>query len=88
MACNACNAYDRLGGMANSKTSDPAAILAGLGASWSPDFDAYAAGGLDPARVRCALCGKAPCDCPEFGTLEYFALIDARHGRKEKKDHA
>ena len=28
-----------------------------------------------------ALCQHAPCDCPPFGTPEYFALIDARHGR-------
>jgi hypothetical protein len=48
---------------------------------WSPDFDAYATGELPPERVRCVLCLTAPCSCPPFGTPEYFALIDARHGR-------
>lgn len=52
-----------------------------LGAKWSPDLDAYASGQLDISQVRCALCTHAPCDCPEFGTPEYFALIDKRHGR-------
>ncbi len=61
--------------------SDPVAAVARLGAIWSPDFDAYASGQLDASRVRCALCGHAPCDCPEFGTPAYFDLIDARHGR-------
>jgi len=51
---------------------------------WSPDFDAYASGKLDISRVRCALCQHSPCDCPEFGTPEYFALIDQRHGRTER----
>ncbi|GLY82052.1 hypothetical protein [Actinoallomurus iriomotensis] len=53
----------------------------GLSVKWSPDFDAYASGQMDISAVRCALCGNAPCDCPEFGTPEYFALIDRRHGR-------
>lgn len=48
---------------------------------WSPDFDAYASGELDASKVRCVLCGQAPCMCPPFGTPEYFALIDYRHGR-------
>ena len=56
--------------------------LANLGAIWSPDFGAYASGQLDIWRVRCALCQHCPCDCPEFGTPEYFDLIDRRHGRK------
>jgi hypothetical protein len=34
------------------------------------------------SRVRCVLCRNAPCDCPEFGTPEYFALIDKRHSKR------
>jgi hypothetical protein len=60
---------------------DPVELLAALGALISPDFDAYAAGELDAAEVRCVLCERAPCGCPPFGTPEYFALIDRRHGR-------
>jgi hypothetical protein len=60
---------------------DPAKILAGLGARYSPDFDAYARGELDARKIRCVLCGKAPCECPPFGTPEYFALLDRVHGR-------
>lgn len=47
----------------------------------SPDLDAYASGGMDASKVRCALCASAPCACPEFGSDEYFALLDRRHGR-------
>jgi hypothetical protein len=60
---------------------DPKGTADALGAIWSPDVEAYAAGQLDASQVRCALCTHAPCDCPEFGTPEYFALIDRRHGR-------
>jgi len=42
---------------------DPIEILNTLGATWSPDFDAYASGQLDISRVRCVLCGHAPCEC-------------------------
>lgn len=49
---------------------------------WSPDFDRYAAGELAIADVRCALCGHTPCDCPPFGSPEYFELIDRRHNHK------
>jgi predicted dienelactone hydrolase len=52
-----------------------------LGAIWSPDFDAHTSGQLDASRVRCVLCLHSPCDCPTFGTPEYFALLDRRHGR-------
>lgn len=62
---------------------DPVAALDTLGAIWSPDFDAYASGQLPADQVRCVLCLAAPCRCPEFGTPEYFALIDARHGRRD-----
>jgi hypothetical protein len=50
-----------------------------LGAQWSPDFDAYASGKV--STPRCALCRKSPCECPEFGTPEYFALLERRHGK-------
>jgi len=43
--------------------ADPRGALDALGARWSPDLDAYAAGQLDVSRVRCVLCGKAPCTC-------------------------
>lgn len=62
--------------------ADTAALLAELGAVWSPDLGAYVAGVLDVRGLRCALCQHAPCDCPPFGTPGYFALIDARHGRQ------
>lgn len=47
---------------------------------YSADFDAYAEGRIGAAQVRCALCQHTPCDCPEFGTPEYFELINRRHG--------
>jgi hypothetical protein len=62
-------------------TRDLVAALNSLGAMRSPDFDAYASGQLDAGRVRCVVCGHAPCGCPEFGTPEYFDLIDRLHGR-------
>jgi predicted dienelactone hydrolase len=52
-----------------------------LGAQWSPDVDAYAAGQISAAQVRCVLCGHAPCDCPPFGSDAYFAMLDRVHGR-------
>lgn len=64
--------------------STPGEMLEQLGAVWSPDFDAYASGQLDLSRVRCALCKLAPCKCPEFGSDEYFALIDRVHGRTRR----
>lgn len=60
---------------------DAVAAVAELGALWSPDFDAYASGELPASAVRCVLCLVAPCECPPFGTPEYFALLDRRHGR-------
>jgi hypothetical protein len=62
---------------------DPAAALGQLGAIWSDDFDAYAAGERDSAKLHCALCQCAPCRCPAFKTPEYFALLDQRHGRRQ-----
>ncbi len=61
---------------------DPRSLLSQLSAAWSPDFDAYATGQLDASQVRCVLCTRAPCRCPEFGTSEYLALLDKRHGRR------
>jgi hypothetical protein len=67
--------------MGRRKSTDPVKLVNRLGAKWSPDFDAYASGRLDASEVRCVLCGHAPCDCPAFGSDEYFALIDRVHGR-------
>ncbi len=69
------------GALVVTEALSPAAALGKLGAVWSDDFDAYADGELDISQVHCALCQCAPCRCPEFGTPEYFALIDFRHGR-------
>jgi hypothetical protein len=44
---------------------DPLAVLEQLGARWSPDLDAYLNGERDPAKLRCVLCTKAPCECRE-----------------------
>lgn len=60
---------------------DPREALEALGAAYSPDLDAYASGARPASRVRCALCGLAPCACPPFGSAAYFALTDAAHGR-------
>lgn len=46
----------------------------------SPDLSAYASGELAAHEVTCALCQQAPCNCPEFGSAEYFDLLDQRHG--------
>ncbi|MBN1172720.1 MAG: hypothetical protein JXA67_11150 [Micromonosporaceae bacterium] len=62
--------------------ADPVNLLNQLGAQWSPDMGAYLAGDIELADMRCALCGGKPCQCPPFGTSEYFALIDRVHGRK------
>jgi hypothetical protein len=67
--------------MARRTAIGPAEALKQLSAIWSPDFGAYASGQFDGSRVRCVPCQHAPCDCPPFGTPEYFALIDARHDR-------
>jgi hypothetical protein len=62
----------------------PAEALDTLGAVWSPDFAAYAAGELDATAVRCVLCQHAPCDCPPFGSAAYFAALDRLHGREPR----
>jgi hypothetical protein len=63
--------------MAKPKTAKEA--LDQLGAKWSPDLDAYASG--KTSSPRCVLCLATPCECPPFGTPEYFALLDKRHRR-------
>lgn len=55
---------------------DPVDALDQLGAVWSPDFDAYASGQLDISRVRCVLCGKAPCAC-RFCELRHVSYLGA-----------
>lgn len=64
------------------RPADPEKILDSLGAVWSPDADAFFQGKQPAGGYRCALCQHAPCDCPPFGTPEYHALTDRRHGRK------
>ena len=46
-----------------SNQPHPVEIVNQLGAKWSLDFDAYASGQLDISKVRCVLCGQAPCQC-------------------------
>ncbi|GAB3902412.1 hypothetical protein ACFQ1S_02060 [Kibdelosporangium lantanae] len=58
--------------------SDPVDVVNQLGAIWSPDFDRYAETG-DLTDMVCVLCTKSPCQCPPFGTPEYFALVAKRH---------
>lgn len=61
---------------------DPVAAARALGAIWSEDLDAYAAGQIDAGRITCALCLCRPCRCPPFGSPDYMRLLDARHGRR------
>ncbi len=61
--------------------TDPVDAVNTLGALWSDDFDRYASGEIEVSQVRCVLCRHAPCDCPPFGSPEYYALVDRRHGR-------
>lgn len=67
--------------MSQDQPQDPREILDSLGTLWSDDFSAYASGEISADQVTCVLCMCAPCRCPAFGTPEYFALIDFRHGR-------
>jgi hypothetical protein len=64
-----------------SKPNTAKEVLDQLGAKWSPDMDDFVSGKIDLSQMRCALCTENPCVCPEFGTPEYFALIDKRHGK-------
>ncbi len=62
----------------------PVDAVNGLGAVWSPDFDAHAEGRLDLSQVRCLMCGQAPCQLdqhPPFASPEYMARLDALHRR-------
>ena len=43
--------------------ADPMAALRALGCRVSPDLGDYASGRLPLSRVRCVLCGVAPCRC-------------------------
>lgn len=52
-----------------------------LGALWSSNFDDYAAGRIEAHQIVCVLCETSPCTCPPFGSDEYLALMDRRHGR-------
>lgn len=64
------------------QTSDAAtAAVNELGAVWSSDFDRYACGEIGASEIRCVLCEQTPCQCPPFGSAEYFALMDRRHGK-------
>jgi len=66
--------------MPNQQT-DPVKALKRLGGKFSDDLGAYASGRIDASQVRCVLCEHVPCDCPPFGSGEYFALVDRVHGR-------
>lgn len=61
--------------------TDPMSQLDQLGAIVSPDLDAYAAGQIEAGSLTCALCMRAPCRCPRFGSRAYLALCDVRHGK-------
>ena len=62
---------------------DAQEVLTVLGAKWSPDFDAFAEGRIDADQSQCVLCGQRPCNCPDFGTPEYFDLLNRLHGRSK-----
>lgn len=66
--------------LTDADTDDIVDTLDRLGAVWSPDLDAYAAGQIDAAAIRCVLCGQAPCKCAPFGSPEYLAAVDRLHG--------
>lgn len=68
--------------MAKPRRMTPTEALEALDPKVSPDFDDYAAGRIDASQIRCVLCTHVPCDCPPFGTDEYFALLDWLHGRR------
>lgn len=68
-------------GETGEQSLDPVAALSALGALWSDDFGAYASGKISADQITCVLCMCSPCRCPAFGTPEYFALMDSRHGR-------
>ena len=56
--------------------TDPAEMVNALGAVWSPNLDAYAAGDVD--SPQCVLCGPV-CECRPFADRkpsEYDDLSD------------
>lgn len=58
---------------------DPVAAVDELGAVWSPTLDQHiATGGAVP--LVCVLCQISPCACPPFGSDEYLAQFNRRHG--------
>lgn len=65
-----------------NESIDAVRFLRACDAIFAPNFDMYAGGMIDLSKLICALCRKNPCGCPEFGSAEYLALIDERHGRK------
>ena len=69
--------------MARTKKTATDAVNA-LGAIWADDFDAYASGEIGAGQLRCVLCEQKPCQCPPFGTPEYLALVDKRHGKARR----
>lgn len=58
--------------MENTSKSNAVAIVESLGGIIAND--------LDSPSPTCVLCTHRPCDCPPFGTAEYFALLNRRHG--------
>lgn len=65
-----------------ASNAGPVAAVDQLGAAWSPDLDAYAAGEIDAAAIRCVLCKTAPCSCAPFGSPAYLAAVDRLHGTR------
>jgi hypothetical protein len=59
-------------------------VVNALGALWAEDFDAYASGEIGADQLRCVLCEQKPCQCPPFGSPEYFALVARRHGSERR----
>jgi hypothetical protein len=84
--CRACEtSWPCASARAAAEGVDPVSVLDDLGAVWSPNFDDYATGKIGAEGIICALCLHCPCDCPPFGTPEYFALIDRRRGKGDKQ---
>lgn len=54
--------------------------------SRNPDqFDRFTGGEISAHQIVCVLCGgsaTSACICPPFGSPEYFALLDQRHGKR------
>jgi len=39
---------------------------------------------LDSPNPACVLCQTGPCSCPPFGSPEYIALVNRRHGKRAR----